>query len=258
LSSSNSAATITGEVEKKASCIFTEGIDADGILAKKIFAYLISPTDLNATTYELKDPENPNTRIIWNGTDIASIHSINGNKGTIGNNNIGKPLFKIAAEFDEDNYGYTIYVNSFEIGFKSPAGTFGKFPNHRVDPFNTATDVTWISGGGGFGLPHGGLSPHVYTFRRGNDGVRFNEHYVDGILVGSRFNNPTDIIISNPATDLRFGILAASGIGPTVGAFFSDQRVAFVMIHDNLTAAETLKLSNRIFTLQANIIPGGR
>lgn len=252
------AAGIIGDIEKKASCIFTNGIDTDGILAKNIFAYLISPQDINGTTYELKDPTNPDTRITWNGTDISSLHSVNGMKGTISNTNIGKPLFKIAAEFDNDNYGYTIYVNSFETGFKAAAGTFGKFSHHRVQPYGTATTVDWESGGGGFGLPHGGLVPHVYTFRRSNDGTRFNEHYVDGVLVGSRFDNPTDIIIPNPATDLRFGILAASGFGATVGAFFTDQRVAFVMIHDNLTAAETLKLSNRIFTLQANIITGGR
>ena len=255
---------ITDDIEKEAVCnlITTLKNSAEGDMWNDdvISAALMSPTRIGFAVghKDAKEPNDVNFDMTIYGASPNTVSTTSGWKGVLGNSNIAHPLWKLSSIFNNDDFGFTVYTNSFETGFlKIDVGVFAKAPGFRLESFLDATNATFVTGGGGT-VPHGGLAPHVFTFRRDNDGTRFNQFYVDGVQVGARFDNPTDIIDLNPAANLKIGIMGGSGFGTGTGTFFSDRRMATVITHHPLNDAKALIMNNAVVTYNANVIPGGR
>lgn len=255
------AYSITDSTEIAAVNAFIKGCKTADIWDEIESCMLMSPTRLGFATghKDAKRPNDANFDVRIYGTDPENVPTPLGWKGVLGKSNIAHATWHIAQLFNNDDFGYTIYCNSYETGATvTDAGNFIKGPWYRHESFQASNKTNFVTGGGGSGLTNDGNVPTVFTFRRDNDGTRFNEHYINGTLRGSRFNNPTDIIVANPSTNIRFCFLAFGNFTSGSGGGFSPRRLGTIIAHHPFNAAKTLTLNNLVHTYNQTVTPGGR
>lgn len=256
---------IVDQTEEDAVNILFDGLKSDGDWAFIESLILCSPTRTGFTGPHIdgKRPLTSTFNVTWYGTSASTIGSTQGWKGVIGNSNLAQATWTLRSLFTNDDFGVLYGLNSYETGsFKGDIGNFIKAPWFRVEGFVNGTTTNFVTGATA-AETHNGLVKTDFCFVNDNDGVRFQKRYLDGVVVGSRINSPSDILVGNPLAAIKETYLGNGNFSVGSGSFHADRRITYAC-HFHSTGTEALndarvaRISARLKTYDANCTAGGR